>query len=665
MHKPKLSSTTTRKTLREEGFLAMRESMSNEVKALFTVHDTHIGFENENADLTVNGGLYVGDGAKGILHLPDGRETLRAGENVVIGYNEDGTVSISTQAGQDISYILSTVQGFDSRISKNASDILQIQSHQDVIDAGQAALQERVTATESGLATVTRGLGAVNGVILSLERRVMANEGDISNILLADSTRDARITTLEGALNTERNSRIAADTEITHRLDALGGLLSAETSQRVSQYNELSGSFAGAIYTVNNSILALSSSMFLSFTSIDSNLLALSSSIASDINYLRTHGGGGTCSTGSDTVYRRHETNKPKLTSTTTRRELRQEGFHMMRDSKSKDIRALFTVHDTYIGTDNDFADLVVNGAMFVSSGAKGVLHLPSGEKTLRAGENVTIDYGCDGAVTISAKAGQDISSILSTVSDLQAGKVITDAAIATLQGNVGSVVGVVSNLERRVSVAEATIGSNAIDTSARILALSSSISLTDSNLLSLSSSVASDINYLRTHSGGTGVTTVGQFAFNESPVGVIDGVNREFELANTPSPPSSLMLFLNGQLLRRGDTADYVLNGKIITFVEGISPVDDDTILATYQYTVNSKSYSFNESVSLVMTGPIMQGILEFVPDPPNSLMLFYNGQLLTAGQSKDYALDGKTIDFSGIAYNDDDVCLATYSHY
>jgi hypothetical protein len=150
----------------------------------------------------------------------------------------------------------------------------------------------------------------------------------------------------------------------------------------------------------------------------------------------------------------------------------------------------------------------------------------------------------------------------------------------------------------------------------------------------------------------------------NEVPTGAIDGNNREFELANAPNPASSLLLFHNGQLLKVGSDHDYVLNGKVITFNVDIMPQPDDVIVAMYYYTTPTSSYTFNERVVLTSTGGITQGVLDHEPNPPNSLMLFYNGQLLTAGGTNDYILAGKNVEIIGTSYQQDDVCLATYTY-
>jgi len=71
----------------------------------------------------------------------------------------------------------------------------------------------------------------------------------------------------------------------------------------------------------------------------------------------------------------------------------------------------------------------------------------------------------------------------------------------------------------------------------------------------------------------------------NETPAGVIDGVNATFTLAGTPNPTGSLMLYWNGQLLYEG--THYELNGNVITMNTGSIPqinVPVDELRAWYQ---------------------------------------------------------------------------------
>ena len=56
-------------------------------------------------------------------------------------------------------------------------------------------------------------------------------------------------------------------------------------------------------------------------------------------------------------------------------------------------------------------------------------------------------------------------------------------------------------------------------------------------------------------------------FRDNETPTGTIDGTNKAFTLANTPSPAASLILILNG-VVQTTPRADYTLATATITYV-------------------------------------------------------------------------------------------------
>jgi hypothetical protein len=72
-------------------------------------------------------------------------------------------------------------------------------------------------------------------------------------------------------------------------------------------------------------------------------------------------------------------------------------------------------------------------------------------------------------------------------------------------------------------------------------------------------------------------------FADQETPAGVVDGVNATFTLAASPTPAAGLLLFRNGMAQKNGQ--DYSLTGKVITFLTGAIPAPGDTLLASYRY--------------------------------------------------------------------------------
>lgn len=72
-------------------------------------------------------------------------------------------------------------------------------------------------------------------------------------------------------------------------------------------------------------------------------------------------------------------------------------------------------------------------------------------------------------------------------------------------------------------------------------------------------------------------------FVDAEIPSGTKNGINTAFGLGGTPSPVSSLQLFVTGQLQLQGTASDYLLSsGTVITMT--IAPGVNDTMVAYYR---------------------------------------------------------------------------------
>jgi hypothetical protein len=71
------------------------------------------------------------------------------------------------------------------------------------------------------------------------------------------------------------------------------------------------------------------------------------------------------------------------------------------------------------------------------------------------------------------------------------------------------------------------------------------------------------------------------KFVDKEKPNGLIDGVNKIFELDNTPIPGSE-HIFLNGILQDSGVEFDYILDEKNIIFNE--APLENMRIICSYR---------------------------------------------------------------------------------
>lgn len=71
-------------------------------------------------------------------------------------------------------------------------------------------------------------------------------------------------------------------------------------------------------------------------------------------------------------------------------------------------------------------------------------------------------------------------------------------------------------------------------------------------------------------------------FIDHEKPIGIVDGVNKFFELSTQPKPGSD-HVYLNGLLQDLGKDNDYTINGKIITFND--PPTSRSKITCSYRF--------------------------------------------------------------------------------
>jgi len=159
----------------------------------------------------------------------------------------------------------------------------------------------------------------------------------------------------------------------------------------------------------------------------------------------------------------------------------------------------------------------------------------------------------------------------------------------------------------------------------------------------------------------GAGSNLLTELVLNETPTGVMDGINKQFSLAHTPAISSSVMLWLNGQLLTQGASRDYTVSGSQVQIGE-TRLVAGDVILAMYSKVAVVKRFSLNETATFITIAGSLRLQIENTPDLAQSLMLFRNGQLLT--QNVDYTISGRQIQLISDAIENDDIFLATYSY-
>lgn len=81
---------------------------------------------------------------------------------------------------------------------------------------------------------------------------------------------------------------------------------------------------------------------------------------------------------------------------------------------------------------------------------------------------------------------------------------------------------------------------------------------------------------------GGTGSSGGVVWVDAETPSGVINGSNVDFDLSTSPAPANSLMLYRNGVLLKPG--LDFILTGQHIAFDPAAVPLNGDIVQAWFR---------------------------------------------------------------------------------
>lgn len=78
-----------------------------------------------------------------------------------------------------------------------------------------------------------------------------------------------------------------------------------------------------------------------------------------------------------------------------------------------------------------------------------------------------------------------------------------------------------------------------------------------------------------------TSIVWVDCIPYTESPKGIIDGINRTFELSYEPNPNAPITIRTStGQIYAQ----DYELNGKVIVLKEGKQPKNGEYIWIYYR---------------------------------------------------------------------------------
>jgi hypothetical protein len=179
------------------------------------------------------------------------------------------------------------------------------------------------------------------------------------------------------------------------------------------------------------------------------------------------------------------------------------------------------------------------------------------------------------------------------------------------------------------------------------------------SNLSSTLATMSASISTLTTQVTSLTVTPI--FVDGETPGGSVNGSNKSFTLATSPSPATSLDLYRNG--LAQSVGVDYTISGNTITFLQVATPQPGDLLEAFYRAAGIGQAAAFadNEAPAGVENGVNSTFTLSYAPNPAISLRLYKNGLLLRQGS--EYLVAGTTITFA-TAPQATDVILSYYRH-
>jgi len=298
----------------------------------------------------------------------------------------------------------------------------------------------------------------------------------------------------------------------------------------------------------------------------------------------------------------------------------------------------------------------VFTGPAVFSGGLSGSLQtLPDGTPYLRGGDCISVVTGADGSIELSVTGDVVTFDTLLSSSDL------------TIGGDV--------RFTGDVFIEGALYGGSPLDVMSPVVfhdGLSGSLTqLTDGSPylfagdgITIVTGSSGQITISATGAGGSdrsqSTSLITELVLNEAPVGAIDGTNATFTLAHAPTSASSVMLWLNGQLLTQGAGNDFTVTSQTLTM--SFPPQSGDILLTMYTKSSQAKLFAMNEAATKVVAAGVIGFELANTPSPSSSLMLFLNGQLLTQGS--DYTLSTRSVTVTNGFIQDSDVVLATYSY-
>lgn len=299
----------------------------------------------------------------------------------------------------------------------------------------------------------------------------------------------------------------------------------------------------------------------------------------------------------------------------------------------------------------------VFTGPAVFSGGLSGSLQtLPDGSPYIRSLGGIIASTGSDGSIELS------LTDDIVTLNTLASSSNLTIGGVVEFRGDIlieGALYG-----DSPLDIMSPSIFHDGISGSLTHLADGSSYLVAGVGISIVTGSLG-QITISATGTGGStggtsSTTLITELVLNEVPTGAIDGVNTTYTLAYEPSTTSSVMIWLNGQLMTQGADKDYNVVTQTVTM--SFAPREGDIILSMYTRTSQTKMFAMNEAAIKSVNNGVISYTLFNVPSPSSSLMLFLNGQLLTQG--RDYTLAGKNVSVENGFIQSEDIVLATYSY-
>lgn len=163
---------------------------------------------------------------------------------------------------------------------------------------------------------------------------------------------------------------------------------------------------------------------------------------------------------------------------------------------------------------------------------------------------------------------------------------------------------------------------------------------------------------------------------WNDKPAGEANGTNYTFLLNHTPVAPADMMLFVNGVLQDQGEDNDYVISGRVITFLHTAPPMSSK-VKAIYQAQSGSENNALIDALASIAAGnsyrkgslsgsSVVGGVIDissigkFRPgyDHQRDVDLYLNGMLLRGAiEGADYFIVNETKIFLEIPTKNDDI--------